>query len=246
MKRPPRFTIAACAVEVDAGLARVAGAELHHMRDVMRLRAGAEVTLLDDRGLEFTGRIQRFEPSHALIEISVPGRRRSRPRIILAAAIIKGPRMDFMVEKAAELGAAELWPLVPARAAVKSPGAERLARWHRLAVAAAKQSLGPDVMAIRPALSIGELARNVTKEMLAVMCTAKGDPLAALIRSAAPCSILIVVGPEGDFEDDEKAMLAGAACVPASLGPNRLRSETAALAALSVAASELAQSDGRD
>ena len=71
-------------------------------------------------------------------------------RIILAAAIVKGPRMDFVVEKAAELGASELWPLVCARGLVRAPGTERLARWRRLALSAAKQSQSPAAMEVRP------------------------------------------------------------------------------------------------
>ena len=63
-------------------------------------------------------------------------------RVILAAAMIKGPRMDFLVEKAAELGATELWPLETSRGLVRGPSADRRQRWSRLAEAAAKQSLG--------------------------------------------------------------------------------------------------------
>ena len=69
--------------------------------------------------------------------------------------------MDFIVEKAAELGASELWPLVCARGLVRSPGAERLARWRRLALAAAKQSQSPSAMDVRAPIGIDDLIRGV-------------------------------------------------------------------------------------
>src|SRR5271154_5114234 len=125
MNRPPRFAVTSSAVEDD--VAKVSGAGLHHMRDVMRLRAGAAVTVLDETGVEYFGRIRRFEPGHALVEIENRLGHKQGRSLILAAAIIRGPRMDLMVEKAAELGASELWPLICARNRSHDPGIERLA-----------------------------------------------------------------------------------------------------------------------
>ena len=134
MKRAPRFAISSAAVE--GAVATVGGAELHHMRDVMRLLPGAEVALFDERGAEYAGVIRDFQARQAVIEIAAADARAARkppPSLILAAAVIKGPRMDFLVEKAAELGAAELWPVLCARGVAREVGGERLARWRRLA-----------------------------------------------------------------------------------------------------------------
>lgn len=242
----PRFAINRTSIE--SGIARVTGAELHHMRAVARLKPGAEVTLLDDHGTLHTGCIIRFEPNCALVEVS-----RSRPpdangaaTMILAAALIKGPRMDFLVEKAAELGAAELWPLICERSVVQTPGAERLARWRRLALAAAKQSLASRAIDIRIPRSVADMAQNVPKECLAVLCAPGAEPLAALIRRLRPRAIILACGPEGGFDQAEVAAMAAAGFVAAGLGPNRLRSETAALAALSIAAGVLDEINGRN
>lgn len=242
MNRPPRFVLTE--VPSIGGSVRVGGAELHHMRNVMRLKAGAAVTLLDERGVEYAGRISRFEPAHAVIEVSersAPGV--GQPMLALASAIIKGPRMDFMVEKAAELGAIELWPLLCARGVVRDPGAQRLARWRRLALAAAKQSLAPRPMEIKPPLSLADLISAPPKDTLAVICTMSAKPLGTLIRHSRPRAVLIVCGPEGDFDEGEREAAASAGFIPAGLGPNRLRSETAALAALSIAAGALYEPD---
>jgi 16S rRNA (uracil1498-N3)-methyltransferase len=143
--------------------------------------------------------------------------------------------MDFVVEKAGELGASELWPLVCARGLVRAPGAERIARWQRLAISAAKQSQSASAMEVRAPIGLDDMIRRLPADALSVVCVQTGEPLAELIRRAHPRAVLIAVGPEGDFDDDELAKLLNAGFVAAGLGSNRLRSETAALAAVSIA-----------
>src|SRR5215469_16334249 len=156
---PRRFSIARAP---DAsGVAHVEGGELRHMRTVLRLAAGARVALLDPAGVEHRGAIERYERDRAVIRIESSSASIARPQIILAAAIIKGPRMDFIVEKAAELGASELWPLICARGLVHSPGAERVSRWRRLTVAAAKQSHSARAMEVRAPIGIDDLIREL-------------------------------------------------------------------------------------
>jgi len=234
---PRRFSIARAP---DASrLAHVEGAELHHMRTVLRLAVDARVLLLDPAGVEHRGVIDRYERGRAVIRIESSPSQPPSPapaRIILSAAIVKGPRMDFVVEKAAELGASELWPMVCARGMVRSPGAERLARWRRLALAAAKQSQSSCAMEVRSPIGVDEMILGVPPGALAVICARGGEPLGGVIRRVHPRAILIAVGPEGDFDDDERAKAARAGFVAAGLGPNRLRSETAALAAVSIVA----------
>ncbi len=215
------------------------GAELHHMRDVARLREGAAVSLLGPDGAEYTGRIERVQADRALIRVGGAALIRPRASIILAAAIVKGPRMDFIVEKAAELGAAELWPIGCARGVVRSPGRERVSRWRRLALSAAKQSLSAPPMEVREPRPFAGLIQAARRDTLAVLCALGAEPLAQVIRSARPRALLIACGPEGDFDEGESAMALAAGFVPAGLGPNRLRSETAAIAALSVAVGAL-------
>jgi len=242
---PRRFSIARAP---DASrLAHVEGAELHHMRTVLRLAVDACVLLLDPAGVEHRGVIDRYERGRAVIRIiELPSQPPSpaRARIILSAAIVKGPRMDFVVEKAAELGASELWPIVCARGLVRLPGAERLARWRRLALAAAKQSQSAAAMEVRSPLGVDDMIRGVPAGTLAVICARGGKPLGAVIRRVLPRGILIAVGPEGDFDGEERAKAANAGFVAAGLGPNRLRSETAALAAVSIAAGLLHDEQG--
>jgi 16S rRNA (uracil1498-N3)-methyltransferase len=239
MKRTPRFAISSAAVE--GAVALVGGAELHHMRDVMRLLPGAKVALFDERGAEYAGTIQAFQARHAVIEIAAAARSRVESifELILAAAVIKGPRMDFLVEKAAELGAAELWPMLCARGVAQEVGGARLARWRRLATAAAKQSLAPRATEVIAPLRMEDLIRRLNGGRLCVVLSAGAPALGAVLRQARPRALLLLCGPEGDFTDAELAAVRAAGFVAAGLGGRRLRSETAALVALSIAAGTL-------
>jgi 16S rRNA (uracil1498-N3)-methyltransferase len=236
MKQLPRFAIPG--VIGDDRVVRLAGNELHHLRDVRRLGPGAEVVLCTADGSECVGRIEAFEPSAAII--SITGKRENQPaetrRTILAPALIKASRMDLLVEKAAELNATELWPLFCARSVARDPGAERYQRWRRIAIAAAKQSLRSPPMEIRPPLDLLAMVQKVPEHALCITCVAGAEPLASLLRRRDPPAIVLVCGPEGDFTEEEISAMRTAGFVLAGLGPNRLRSETAALAALSIAA----------
>ncbi|MGH8335815.1 MAG: RsmE family RNA methyltransferase, partial [Gammaproteobacteria bacterium] len=211
-----------------------------HLRDVRRLGLGDLVELMDEAGRAYIGHLERFEADAACItldgslELKLPD-----TRIILAAALIKGPRMDFLVEKAVELGATELWPLITARCVVQSPSVDRRERWQRLADSAAKQSLSVSPIRIAEPLTVASMAAIVAPDWLAILCAQGGESLARIVRERRPPTILIACGPEGDFNDAERAQMLATGFVPAGLGANRLRSETAALAALSIAAGAL-------
>jgi 16S rRNA (uracil1498-N3)-methyltransferase len=235
MKRVPQFAISSAAVE--GAVAMVGGAEFHHMRDVMRLAPGAEVALFDERGATYAGTIGSFQARHAVVEIVAATRARAETSVdlVLAAAVIKGPRMDFLVEKAAELGAAQLWPVLCTRGVVREVGGERLARWRRLATAAAKQSLAPFATEVIAPLKLDDLIRRLNGGRLCVVLRAGAPALGAVLREARPRALLLLCGPEGDFTEDELASVRAAGFVAAGLGGRRLRSETAALAALSIA-----------
>ncbi|HXR24303.1 MAG TPA: RsmE family RNA methyltransferase, partial [Candidatus Binataceae bacterium] len=206
----------------------------------------AEVALLDEANVAYTGRIERFAPDHALIVLQASeSAAKIEDALTLAVGLIKGPRMDFVVEKAAELGATELLPLLCQRSVVHAPGPDRIERWRRLATAAAKQSLGPRRMIIHPPLTVAGLVRDVSKETLAVVCGPGGEPLGPILRDARPGALTLVCGPEGGFAPEEVALMRVAGFREASLGRNRLRTETAALAALSIAAGARDELTGR-
>ena len=244
MKPPTRFV--AEAPPDESGLAAVIGADLRHMRAAMRLRPGARVVLIGGDGTEFAGELIRYERDRAIVRVGAARVSSKQPELILAAAIVKGPRMDLLVEKAAELGASELWPVVSARSVARTVGRERIERWRRLAAAAAKQSLASRPMTVREPMDFARLIESAPRDRLAVVCTMGAQALGSLIRTRRPRAMLLACGPEGGFDADELARVTAAGFATASLGPKRLRSETAALAALAIAAAaldELSQGD---
>jgi 16S rRNA (uracil1498-N3)-methyltransferase len=243
MKHLPRFAIPddAAGPGID-GTMRVTGSELRHMRDVMRLGPGAEVVLCAANGFEYGGHIAAFEPNAAIIIVDELSHNRepSSHRLILVAGVIRAARMDLLIEKAAELGASELWPLMCTRSVVRGPSSERQQRWQRISLAATKQSLRPRMMEILKPLEVGAMIQRVPKTALAVTCRAGAEPLSAVIRRTAarlktcPGAVVLAIGPEGDFTAEELRAMREAGFVPAGLGGNRLRTETAAMAALSI------------
>eukprot|EP00192_Tetraselmis_astigmatica_P024955 CAMPEP_0117652930 /NCGR_PEP_ID=MMETSP0804-20121206/2910_1 /TAXON_ID=1074897 /ORGANISM="Tetraselmis astigmatica, Strain CCMP880" /LENGTH=195 /DNA_ID=CAMNT_0005459051 /DNA_START=663 /DNA_END=1250 /DNA_ORIENTATION=+ len=163
---------------------------------------------------------------------------------------LKGGRSDWLVEKSCELGAFALQPLLTARSermgAKRDKGEEgggREARLERVALAATKQSLRAHGMEVRKSLGIAELAAAVEKAPVALLATAGAPGLFDVLRqqsqeltqhSGQEC--LLIIGPEGDFTDEELDCLKSAGALPVGLGENRLRTETAAIALLSAAA----------
>jgi 16S rRNA (uracil1498-N3)-methyltransferase len=234
MTSQPRFAVAGAPHPGD--VVRIAGAEAHHLRGVMRLGAGASVTLIDERGAEHEAIVERLDRVAVELRIVSTASARSRPVLIIAPAMIKGPRMDLIVEKAAELGATELWPMACARGLVREPGAARLARWRRLALSASKQSLVAPPMRVGEPVGFADLIRRAPRDTLALICAQGAEPMHRILECMRPAAIMIACGPEGDFTPEETRAAAEAGFIAAALGAGRLRSETAAIAALAIAA----------
>ena len=233
----------------------LSGPEAHHARNVLRLTTGDRVTLFDGRGREATAEIRALGPDtiqlRVLHEAMSP---RLRARIALAQAIPKGKNMELIVQKAVEIGAAEIFPLLSARTVVHlsaESADQKRAKWQTIAIEAAKQCgqnwlpqiqrpLSPDDFFAQTAATndydlrlIGSLqpgARHL-KKILAEYALAHDG--------ARPERVLMLVGPEGDFTPAELALAQSHGCAPLTLGPIILRVETAAIYCLSILSYEL-------
>lgn len=225
---------------ISGNRACLSNAELHHLRDVLRLRPGDHLTLVESSGRRLSAVIESIQSSGAsariLAELPAP---RLKP-LILAIGLIKAPRMDFLVEKASELGTSEIWPLLTERSLSDYPGQARLSRWQRLATAALKQSGGTAVV-VRAPMDFATFLAARPREMVALIGQPDGVPAGTLLKSASSAGVIVAIGPEGDFTPRERADALAGGFVAARLGPYRLRSETAAIAALSLAAAALDQ-----
>ena len=214
----------------------------HHAREVLRLRAGAAVRVFDGAGHEWDAvldQVTRRTVSARMLH-AVAARPESPLRLVLAMAALKGDRMELVLQKATELGVAEIWPVVTFRtdaAARPALQGSRGERWERVAAGAAEQCGRAHVPQVAPTVTLrGLLERPFDGRRVALLETPGHPPLASLALDArAP--LLLLVGPAGGFEPAEAEELRAASFLAASLGPRILRAETAAVAAVAIAQS---------
>ena len=224
---------------------RITGPLLRHLRESLRLQPGERLSVTDDRGTRYQTEI--VEVTHGILtgrildSTSAPAT--TGPSIILAQALLKGEKMDWVIQKATELGTERIVPVLASHSVVR-PRADRIehqrARWQRIALEAAQQSERWSVPAIdEPAtmtrlLSDSSTARS--KIMLAERSSGSSLNRVALSNTG---DIWLLIGPEGGWEDKELDQALGEGFVPINLGPRILRAETAAVAAMSVLQSRL-------
>jgi 16S rRNA (uracil1498-N3)-methyltransferase len=228
---------------VAGGAAVIDGAEHRHLGLVLRVRPGDDVFLFDEEGTRYRGRVASVAKERTVldgVEI-LPAPAAPRVRIALGQALLKHRTMDFVIQKATELGAAEIVPVAADRSLTRvDAGWERKAeRWARIAREAAKQSRRAAIPAIGPPLSIDALAARPEPEGGRFVLTEKGGPplkalLLPLRGGAPPDAALVAVGPEGGWTAAEEAALESRGFRSASLGAGVLRAETAALLAVAL------------
>jgi 16S rRNA (uracil1498-N3)-methyltransferase len=222
------------------------GPEGHHAIDVVRVRPGDFVRLIDGEGAEAIARVDAAAHSEAtlsIIEIR-SHERRSGVELTVVQALLKGRAFDEVVRRCSELGVAEIVPVVTARTIGKLPaGAEesRLARWEAVALAAVKQSRGvfvPRIGAVRDLAAIGDLVGEHDRTLVAWEEESERG-LADALGTPAPQRILLVVGPEGGLAADEVERLVAAGATPMSAGRRVLRADWAAAAVAAMISCEV-------
>lgn len=225
------------------------GDRTHYIKNVMRRALGDEIGLFNGRDGEWMGRISGY--GRNTMDIAVQTIRRPQapsPDIWLAFAPIKRARIDFIAEKATELGVSVLWPVMTRRAEPQRVNRERLSN---IAIEAAEQTERLDVPVVREATQLDRMLRDWPAERVLFVCAEAGAarPIAeaAEAHKGRPAGFLI--GPEGGFAQAELDALRKLPFVVAvGLGPRLLRAETAAIAALAcwqAVAGDAAPSDSR-
>lgn len=221
--------------------------ESHHIIDVMRLQKGDSVTVFDGTGKEYEGRIFAIENKRVIIDVSkikIVGKKQP-VSISLAQAIPRKDKMDLIVQKATELGVDEILPIESSRTVVKSRGERKprkIERWNKIAIEASKQCGRTELPKIQDIKYFDAILDVIIKYDLTIMpcLSEKSTSLkSALNNIARPDKVLVIIGPEGGFSEDEikKAGEKGAFLI--TLGNLVLRSDTAAIATLSILNHEL-------
>jgi 16S rRNA (uracil1498-N3)-methyltransferase len=221
-------------LKADAEFGLTAG-QAHYLTKVMRLAAGAEVLVFNGRDGEWRARLgaagQRDRRLRALA--------RTRPQTFgpdldLIVALVKRPRLETIVEKAAELGAGKVRLAITERTSL---GRANLARLTAIAIEAAEQTGRLDVPAIVAPRKLAEMLADWDADRRLMFCDEGGEAAPAMdaLAGAGQGAWAILIGPEGGFASTERAAIrALAAAVPISLGPRILRADTAAIAAMAL------------
>jgi 16S rRNA (uracil1498-N3)-methyltransferase len=223
-------------------------AETHHALDVLRMKAGDRATVFNGQGAEATVEIATVEKGKVALRKLTMGK--SAPvvcALTLAQAIPKGKNMDLIVEKATELGAAAIVPLLSERTIVKAEEGEAVAKrdkWQRVAIEAAKQCGQNWVPVVATPQTPKEFFQAGEKFDLMLIASLQPDSrglkqVLADLGAKKLGRVLILVGPEGDFTPAEINLAKNSGCQPITLGPIILRTETAAIYCLSVLSHEL-------
>jgi len=233
----PRFHVEEAAPGARVDLPEPAA---HHAREVLRLRAGAPVRVFDGRGGEFEAVLEQVSRRSVSARLSGPvtPRPESPLHLVLALSPLKGDRMELVLQKATELGVAEIRPVVTMRtdaAARPALHGSRDQRWHRVVCGAAEQCGRAVVPRLAPAQTLPFLIATPFDGLRVALLETPAHPPLTSLPVAAGSSLLLLVGPAGGFETSETEALHEAGFLSASLGPRILRAETAAISTITIA-----------
>lgn len=225
--------------------------ESHHCTNVLRLGVGERVIVFDGCGREASAVITSAPAAGVALKISSATRTLPPPcAITLAQAVPKGKNMDFIVQKAVELGVTRVAPLLSDRTVVQLDSTEiekKRTKWQEIALEACKQCGQNHLPEISAPTTLKYFFEKGDRSELLLIASLQPDARAlksvladfSAIHTRLSCSVTVLVGPEGDFTPAEISFAKSQGCLPITLGPIILRTETAAIYCLSVLAHEL-------
>jgi 16S rRNA (uracil1498-N3)-methyltransferase len=209
---------------------------MNYLLNVLRMEEGAKLLVFDGQSGEWQGVLRQPTRKTAVIELEHQTRPQSAPgRIGYAFAPLKAARLDYMVQKAVEMGAARLTPVITQRTQVSRLKAERL---EANAIEACEQCGVLSLPDVQEEVKLAAFIAGLAPETLLVFADEDAElasPTEALRQAKAPAGIEVLVGPEGGFTPDERALISRHPNIcRLSLGPRILRADTAAVAALTL------------
>jgi 16S rRNA (uracil1498-N3)-methyltransferase len=235
-----RFYISPDSISPDKNIIEIRDKqEIHHIRDVMRLKIGNKINAFDGMASEFSGVIREMTRDSVIISIEdrKPFKYTKPFDVVIYQAVPKKNKMNFIVEKAVELGVDAITPIITDRTipAINNKACKRIERWRKIAIASSKQCgrvrlpLISDVMDFKAALA---QAGEKDLRLLAAL-DKEARPLKSILRDGKPRHIAVFIGPEGDFSPGEISMAKEMGFIICSLGPLVMKSDTAAMYLLS-------------
>jgi len=226
----------------------ISGKEAHHILDVMRLKKLDKIVAFDGTGKEYVGFIKEIKKSALSVEI-VETRNPAeaeKSKITLIQALPKKDKMDFIVEKATELGVYSIIPVVTERTIPRWDQAKRSAhedRWRKISREAAKQCGRADIPSIGNIVEFSQSIKSASDFDLGLIAVLSDDTIAIsdALQGFKGGRLAIAIGPEGDFTPQEAAQAKDSGFKSVSLGTRVLKSDTASLASLAILNYELSK-----
>lgn len=230
----PRFFLDPAAWTDEAALS---GDEAKHCSRVLRAKVGDFISVFDGEGRSAEAEIRSVARDRVALRL---GEFVVEPppavEVVLAQAVIKGKAMDWLLQKAVELGVSGIQPLAT-RHAVVHPGEGKEEKWQRVVLESCKQCGRSRMPRVSPVLEFGDFLKKTPRETrIIASLEAEAKPLRGVLsKMEGKGKLIVLVGPEGDFSPEEYAASLDFGCLPVSLGSAVLRSETAAIYCLSAA-----------
>jgi len=212
--------------------------EIHHIKNVLRLKSGDKVIVFDGQGKQANGTLRQVKSTAVTVGIgSITENNQGQSTIILACAIPKKAKFETIIEKCTELGIDEIIPLQTQRTEVlikKDKLSQKLARYQTVAVNAAKQSQRTAIPKIWPPAKFADaltVARSADLSLIPCLFGKRKNVVEILQKTTPkPKKIVFFIGPEGDFTPQEIKQALEAGCIPVTLGSTTLKVDTAAIA----------------
>jgi 16S rRNA (uracil1498-N3)-methyltransferase len=208
----------------------------HYLNKVLRMQAGRELILFNGEGGEFSAEISGIHKKHVdvLVKNFYPGNRQSQLHLELAIGVSRGERMDWVLQKATELGVIKITPLITERTEVKLSGEradKKMEHWQQIIISACEQCQRNLLPELSEPKSYSDWIAQCDAEFKFVLHhrDSKGLPKDEIAKSVA-----LLIGPEGGLDEDEISRAIGSGFSPLTLGPRVLRTETAPVAAISL------------
>ena len=218
------------------------GAEANHLTRVLRLKPGSEIEVVGAAGEAAVAVIDEISGETATLRLTRRVERVSEPpiEVVLAQALTKNDKFDYIVQKAVELGASRIVPLAMEHCVVKytmEKANQKVERWQKIAAAAVKQSGRCVVPTVMNVMTFSELLTQFSADYFMFFCyeQEKTQGIKTVLRQVKNDKILLIIGPEGGFSRQEATLALASGAHAVSFGPRILRTETAATAALAVA-----------
>ena len=226
---------------IENGLLKIEGDEVKHIRKVLRLKTGDEILVFDGLGKEFEGTIVEEGRSSVMVKIQdmLSPKRDSPLEVTLAQSLLKGEKMDSLIQKATELGVKEIIPFFSSRSVPlleKSRSLKRHHRWEKIAVEAAKQCGRGVVPKIESLQTYSGMLHAASADQLRLILWERdGIKLRDMLEgSKERRKVFFMIGPEGGFSQDEIEKAERVGFIAVTLGRRILRAETASLCFLSI------------